>query len=109
MSIQEITVQFREDETHTSQTITLDGVRFRLDTYTNKWDGCWYLDLYDGDGNALVYAIPLVTGLDLLFPFRYLDVPPGALFINDHEGEREDPGLTTFFDRGAALYYETVL
>jgi hypothetical protein len=109
MAIEEITVQFREDETHTSQTLTLDRVRFRLDTYTNKADGSWYLDIFDGDGVALVQGIALVTGLDLLFPYRYLDVPAGALFVNDHEGDRTDPGLTTFFDRGAALYYETVI
>lgn len=107
MAIQEITVQFREFETHTSQTLTLDGVRFRLDTYTNKADGAWYLDIFDGEGDALVQGLALVTGLDLLFPYRYLAVPPGILFVNDHEGEREDPGLDTFFDRGAALYYQT--
>jgi hypothetical protein len=107
MAIQEITVQFREDETHTSQTLTLDGVRFRLDTYTNKADGAWYLDIFDGDGVALVQGIALVTGLDLLFPYRHLDVPVGLLFINDHEGERTDPGLDSFFQREAALYYQT--
>ena len=109
MAIQEITVQFREDETHTSQTLTLDRVRFRLDTYTNKSDGSWYLDIFDGDGVALVQGIALATGLDLLFPYRHLDVPAGALFVNDHAGVREDPGLTTFFQEGAALYYETVI
>lgn len=107
MAIQEITVQFREDETHTSQTLTLDGIRFRLDTYTNKADGCWYMDLFDGDGAPLIQGIALVTGLDLLFPYRYLDVPPGILFVNDHEGERTDPGLSAFLDKEAALYYQT--
>ena len=47
MSIIQITVQFREEDKHTSQTLTLDGVRFRLDTYTNKVDDAWYLDLFD--------------------------------------------------------------
>jgi hypothetical protein len=107
MAIQEITVQFREDETHTSQTLTLDGVRFRLDTYTNRSDGSWYLDLYDEDEVALILGIALVTGLDLLFPYRYLDVPPGVLFVNDLVGPTEDPGLDTFISKGAALYYQT--
>ncbi len=108
MAFVEITVQFREDETHTVQRVTLDDVSVRLDTYTNKADGCWYMDLYDGDDNPLVQGIALVTGLDLLFPYRYLDVPPGALFVNDHIPPREDPGLDTFFQREAALYYETM-
>ncbi len=108
MAIVAITVQFREDETHTSQTLTLNGVRFRLDTYTNKYDGCWYLDVYDGDNVALVQGLALVTGLDLLYPYRYLDLPAGLLFVNDLTGPSEDPGLDTFFDQGAALYYEEV-
>jgi len=107
MAIQEIKVQFRKDETHASQTLTLDGVRFRLDTYTNKADGSWYLDLYDEDDEPLVQGIALATGLDLLFPYRYLDVPPGILFVNDHIGPREDPTLDTFLDEAAALYYQT--
>jgi hypothetical protein len=106
MAIFEITVQFRENETHTSQTLTLDGVRFRLDTYTNKIDGCWYLDVFDEDEAPLVMGLALVTGLDLLYPFRHLDIPEGTLFVNDLAGPREDPGLDTFFDQGAALYYE---
>ena len=107
MAIQEITVQFRADETHASQTLTLDGVRFRLDTYTNKADGAWYMDLYDEDNVALVQGIAIVTGLDLLFPYRYLDVPPGILFVNDQDGPQEDPTLSTFLDEEAALYYQT--
>ncbi len=106
MAIVEITVQFRENENHESQVLTLDGVRFRFDTYTNKVDGCWYLDLFDEDDNALIQGIALVTGLDLLFPYRHLDVPAGILFVNDLAGPREDPTLDTFFDQGAALYYE---
>ena len=107
MAILEITVQFRKDETHASQTLTLDGVRFRLDTYTNKADNSWYFDLYDEDDVALVQGVAFATGLDLLYPYRYLDVPPGILFINDQEGPREDPTLDTFLDEEAALYYQT--
>lgn len=107
MDILEITVQFRADETHTSQTLTLDGVRFRLDTYTNRQDGGWYFDLFDGDGVPLVQGVAIVTGLDLLFPYRYLDVPAGLLFVNDHRPPQTDPTLTTFLDDEAALYYQT--
>lgn len=102
-----ITVQFRQEDKHTSQTLTLDGVRFQLDTYTNRADGSWYMDLFDTDGTPLVQGIALVTGLDLLYPYRYLPVPAGVLFVNDLDGPRTDPGLDSFTDKEAALYYQS--
>ena len=107
MSIVQITSQFRKEDKHTSQTVTLEGVRFRIDTYTNTADGCWYMDLYDSDNAPLVIGIRLTTGLDLLFPYRYKAVPPGILFINDHVGQRQDPTLDAFDDQEVALYYQT--
>jgi hypothetical protein len=103
----EIVVQAREDDTHTSQSLTLDGARFRIDFYTNKSDGCWYLDLFDSEDAPMVLGIGLVTGLDLLFPYRYLPVPSGVLFVNDHIGERQDPTLNSFFEDEMNLYYQT--
>jgi hypothetical protein len=107
--ILQITPQFRPEDTHTSQTLTLDGVRFRLDTYTNKFDGAWYMDLRDFEDEPLVLGIALVTGLDLLFPYRYLAIPAGILFLNSLTGERVDPGLTSFEDEAMALYYQTAV
>lgn len=107
MAIKEITVQFRRDETHASQTLTLDGVRVRLDTYTNKADGSWYFDLFDSDDVLLIAGVAITTGLDLLFPYRYLSIPPGSLFVNDLVGPVEDPGLDAFITKAAALYYQT--
>jgi hypothetical protein len=106
MAIIEITVQFRKEDKHTSQTQTLDGVRFQLETYTNRADNSWYMNILDTEGNALVVGIALATGLDLLYPYRHLDVPAGVLFVNDLDGPRTDPGLDSFIDREAALYYQ---
>ncbi len=106
MAITQITVQFRKEDKHTSQTLTLDGVRFQLDTYTSRADNSWYMDLFDSNGTALIIGIALATGLDLLFPYRYLDVPAGVLFVNDLAGPREDPGLDSFDEEEAALYYQ---
>ena len=103
VSIIEISPQFREEDKHTSQTMVLDGVRFRIDTYTNVIDSSWYMDLFDSDGNALVQGIALVFGLDLLYPYRHLDVPPGILFIS---GDPVDPTLDSFNDEEAVLYYQ---
>jgi len=109
MSIQEISVQLNES-VHLSQTLTLDGVRFRLDTYTNKADSSWYMDLADEDGVALVQGIALVVGLDLLYPYRHLtNIPPGILFVNDQTlPVLSDPMLDSFTDQEFALYYQTV-
>lgn len=106
MAITQISPQLREEDTHTSQTLTLDRVRFQLDTYTNNADGGWYMDLRDSTGEPIVLGIALVTGLDLLFPYRYLDVPAGVLFINDLDGPRQDPTLDSFKDQEVALYYQ---
>lgn len=103
MSILEIIPQFREDDKHTSQTMVLDGVRFRLETYTNVVDSSWYMDLFDSEGNALVQGIALTFGLDLLFSYRHLDVPPGILFVS---GNFEDPTLDSFTDETSVLYYQ---
>lgn len=111
MSILEITPQFRENETHTSQTLVLDGIRIRLDTYTNLEDSCWYFDVFDDQENALVQGIAIVTGLDLLFPYHYFDtIPPGILFVQDQSARPfSDPLLPDFLDDTMALYYQEVL
>lgn len=105
MALVEITVQFRPEDKRTVQTLELDNARYQLATYTNRADGGWFMDLADSAGNPLLFGIALVTGLDILFPYRHLDVPPGILFVNDLAGPREDPTLETFDERGAALYY----
>lgn len=105
--ILEIIVQPRASDTHTTQTMTLDGIRVRMDFYTNKSDGGWYMDMFDSEGAQMVMGIGLATGLDLLFPYRHLDVPPGVLFVNDHIGALEDPTLDTWQDDQAQLFYQT--
>lgn len=102
-----ITVQHRKEDKHTSQTMVLDGVRFRLDTYTNIVDSSWYLDLFDSQGNALVLGIALAVGLDLFYPYRHLDIPTGILFVQDQSGiPPTDPTLDSFIDEDHILYYQ---
>lgn len=108
MRLLAINPQFRESDVHTSQRLTLDGVRVRIDTYTNKRDGNWYVDTYDGEDNPLILGLRLTTGLDMWFPYRYLALPPGPLFVSDHEEPTTDPALVTFKDNDATLYYGEV-
>lgn len=105
-TLRKITVQFRESDTHTSQTLTLDGVTFRLDAYTNRDSGTWFADFFDANGVALVRGIALVCGVNLLYQYQYKPgVPPGNLFVQDQSGLGVDPGLGSFFSGDAALYY----
>jgi hypothetical protein len=109
MGIIQITPQFRKIDTHTSQTLDLDGVRFRLDTYTNKNDGRWYFDVFSDSDVALVQGVGVVTGLDLLFPYHYLPIPPGVLFVQDQSGKPYlDPELDDFIQGDMALFYQEV-
>lgn len=106
MTIRKITPQFN-GSTHASQVLTLDGIRVRLDTYTNKVDSSWYLDVFDSNDQPLITGIAIASGLDLFFPYQHLSaLPPGVLFVNTLTGEPFDPTLETWEDDAAALYYQ---
>ncbi len=105
--ILEVTVQANASQTHTSQTLNVEGRRWRLDFYTNKHDGFWYWDLYSAAGDDIIRGCRVVTGLDLFAKYRHLDVPDGVLFVNDLVGPMEDPGLTAWTDKAAQMYYQT--
>lgn len=105
--ILEFTIQPREDDTHTVQNVNLDGARFTFDFYTNKSDGAWYMDVSDDTGGAQVRSIRLVAGIELLYRFRHLNVPPGALWVQSTLAIPADPGLDTWQLGEAKLYYQT--
>lgn len=103
MSLLELTVQPRGDETHHVMPVQLDGQRYTLDVYTNTADGRWYLD-YEGEGGSVVRGLALAAGVDLLHPYRHLDsVPAGYLFVATDDGA--DPDLSSFLEGRAKLYY----
>ena len=63
-------------------TVRFDTREIRI---TLRWkethEGGWSLDLDDVVTNErLVHGLPLVTGVDLLEPYQYLEIP-GKLFI----------------------------
>ncbi len=109
MSVIQIRPQFKPQQTKVSQTMILDGVRVQLDTYRNKYDNSWYLDLFDGQGNAIFSGVALTVGLDLLYPYRYkAGVPPGILMVQDQSGEPfDDPTLDSFNNDDAIILYIT--
>lgn len=66
--------------------VTLAGTPYR---FTLAWrdggalGGAWLLDVADGNGKALLAGVPLVTGADLLGPFRYLGFGGGLYVVSD--------------------------
>ncbi len=103
----EFVIQPDERMTHTRQTVTLDGSRYTFDFYTDKADGGWYMDVSNDEGEPQVQGIRIVTGVELLYRFRYLQVPPGDLFVNSTLSTPADPDLTTWQRGEAKLYYMT--
>ena len=81
MRVLRINVQPTGTETHHRSTVLLDGRRWALRLYTNGVDFGWYLDVANDDASALVRGLAVVGGVDLLAPYRHLDLPPGPLWV----------------------------
>lgn len=105
MSPLEIPVQPTGTETHYETSVVLDGGRYRFAFYTNAVDEGWYLDIENDDGTSKVRGVAMVLGIDLLFPYRHLDLPPGPLWVQDRGLAGADPDIEAFGDGRAALYY----
>jgi hypothetical protein len=60
--------------TNQTFTITLAGVQYQFTVTWNDANQAWTLDIADGTGaNPIVSGIPVVTGVDLLAPYAYLN------------------------------------
>lgn len=103
----EITVQPAPTVSRFETSLVLESRRWTFVFYTNTQDDSWSMDLIGDDQLPRVRGLGLSTGVDMLHPYRALDVPPGALFINDIEGTGRDPTISSFADEEAALYYLT--
>lgn len=53
--------------------ITLAGVQYQVTVRWNDANQAWTLDIADSNGNAIVSGIAVVTGVDLLAPYKYLN------------------------------------
>ena len=54
--------------------ISLGGTEYQLRTYWCDPSGCWNLDIYDATGTTpQITSIPLVTGVDLLAQYGYMN------------------------------------
>ena len=76
--------------------ISLNGTDYRLTFYWNSPANCWMLDLADADSNPMIQGIPVVTGLDLLYQYKYLGVAGSLVVQTDYD----TPAVPTFENLG---------
>jgi hypothetical protein len=63
---------------------------------TNALDS-WALDISDSTGNPIVFGIPLIPGIDLLYQYQYLGIGGSLMVIvdGDPNGVPDFAGLGT--------------
>ncbi|MBC8950257.1 hypothetical protein [Xenorhabdus sp. TS4] len=62
--------------------IQLGGVNYRMQLQCRDCAG-WILDIMHPNGEPIVLGIPLVSGVDLLEPHRYLGFKGSLIFVCD--------------------------
>lgn len=92
--------------------ISLAGVTYNL---TLRWNDtlyggglanpCWLLDIADATDNPILTSIPLVTGVDLLGPYGYLNFG-GKLIVQSDNDPNLVPNFSTLGSTGH-LYFVT--
>ncbi len=86
------------------QQVEMDGAVFGLAFRWNKRDLHWSMDI-SRNGGVLVAGIKLVIIPDLLIQYRRTaGLPEGTLFIDDLDGQDNDPDDVNFGDRVVLKY-----
>lgn len=86
--------------------ITLAGTEYQLTfLWRDAAGGGWVLDLADAAGNQLLSGIPLITGVDLLAQYSYLNIP-GQLWVMS---DGDPAAVPTYSNLGSTshLYFVT--
>jgi len=103
MSATHVLIRQNQERRRFTQEITLGGIRVRLQVIPCQLTDRWYVSILDLDGNVLIGSIACVPGVNLLYPYRHLDIPQGALYC--HSTDREPPTFSTL-DVTARIYYQ---
>lgn len=83
--------------------ISLAGTTYFLKLKWNSFNGSWILDIFDDNQELIVGSIPLITGADLLAPYRYLGFG-GGLVVQTDNNPNEVPDFGSLGDTGH-LYF----
>jgi hypothetical protein len=82
------------DDPFYGETVTLDGVPYRLDFAYNQRCACWYVDLSTLDGELVAAGLKLVcAGWNLLLKCAHPLRPPGQLLVVSSTSDDSTPGL----------------
>lgn len=98
-------IPFRQNQNRRrfTQEITLGGVRVRLSVIPSAITDRWYLSVLDLNGDTLIGSLACVPGINLLLPYRHLEIPQGALYC--YAEDREPPTFATL-DTTARVFYQ---
>jgi hypothetical protein len=85
--------------------VRLGATRYWLTWRFNGEAGCWMLGISDATKKPIIDNIPVVTGLDLLAPYRHLGIAGSILAQTAHDTD----AVPTFGNLGAGgeVYYIT--
>lgn len=68
-------------------TTTLAGINYGMTLRWNDQILAWVLDIYDANGNLLIGGIALVTGIDLLAPYAYMNFGGTLTVASDNNAD----------------------
>ncbi len=98
-----VEVELQQDVAHFGFAVELDSITYQLSFRWNARAGRWFLDVRDGDGNALRLGVAMIPDAPLLRRFGLGDASrrtrsstrpiPGELMLVDTHGFGADPGF----------------
>lgn len=88
-----VEIELQQDVAHFGFAVELDSITYQLSFRWNARAGRWFLDVRDGDGNALRLGVAMIPDAPLLRRFGLGDAFPGELMLVDSHGFGADPGF----------------
>ena len=85
--------------------IVLAGVSYQMRLVWNAVSESWVLNIADASGVDILTGVPLVTGVDLLAPYGYLNF--GGSLIAETDGDPLQPPSRSNLGDSGKLYFIT--
>lgn len=85
--------------------ISLAGVSYNMTVRWNQPGECWFLDIADVDDIEIVSGVALVTGVNLLEQYNYLNIGGELVVITDFNAS--DPPTSSNLGSQSHLYFDT--
>ena len=93
--------------TYYDEIVQLESLEYVFEFAWSARELCWYLNLYDQDGNELALGIKLLLNVDLLRRFPDARLPPGHLLCLDVSGLNKDIAQSSDLGTNVILEYVT--